>query len=260
MYRSIHRTSFCFFCIQTIWQYIYFIPNFSSCKMLTYYGRDPHILHLFHLQFQKVDASASCSSRASSFQAVLKTLTRLPARTEVFQGLLMPTFPRLRLLSSFTCFQLKTVQSSDRVPRGQVLPCFGNMIGFGFQTVTRYFKQIARPSRICSVAQLIAPWLWFDYKLGQLKVFGSSANGYALLEQRTCLDSRIRPMYDGSSMDSAAPCRCIEEDEATSCLSYLISSHWQSLIISARLYEAILDGCEALRMHSVEERGCLVGV
>lgn len=84
----------------------------------------------------------------------------------------------------------------------------------------------------------------------------SCADGYAPLEQFTFPEASTKSMHDGSGVDyehhSALP-SSPEEDEALRLLIYMFLSHLDSLISSALLNKADLDGWDILRMSCAEK-------
>lgn len=73
-------------------------------------------------------------------------------------------------------------------------------------------------------------------------MLGPQAGGYESLEQHTSIEASIRPMNDGPGVDSAALHHSPEEFKAFGFLTYMFLSHLYSLISSAQLYTANLDG------------------
>lgn len=91
--------------------------------------------------------------------------------------------------------------------------------------------------------------LWPDQEPVEFRERISFAEGYAPLEQRTSLDTRIRAMHDAPWLNPAALRR---SHEAFCFLTYIFLYHFYSLIFSP-LYRAYLDGFDSLGMYCVEE-------
>lgn len=72
---------------------------------------------------------------------------------------------------------------------------------------------------------LMAPYVYFDHELEEVRVLGSCTYGYVELKQHTSLEASIRPRRDGPGADATALHRFQVEDRSFRFVTYIFLSH-----------------------------------
>lgn len=114
--------------------------------------------------------------------------------------------------------------------------------------MARGFTAFGKAAGLGLVVQLMSPFILFAHEQREFKSLGFSTQGCAPLDQGISLEATIGPMHDGPGMDSAALRRYLAEEEVSRFFTYKILFHSNSLISSAGLYMAHVDGWDGFGM------------